>query len=613
MCDTGRCPCPPAPDLARAGNLTRPAGFPMTPSVHSDVTIAQVDVVVVGGGSAGSTAAIYAQQALPRGRVLLLEKANIKRSGAIAIGMDGLNNAVIPGHATPEQYVKEITMANDGIVNQRALLAYAENSFAMLEELDRWGVKFQKTATGDFDVKKVHHNGNYVLPMPEGYDLKRILTRRIKQAGVKVINRMMATRLLVDEGRVAGVLGFDTRVGNFAVISAPTVILCCGASGRLGLPASGYLYGTYENPSNAGDGYSLAYHAGAELTGIECFQINPLIKDYNGPACAYVTGPLGGHTVNARGHRFIQSDYWSGHMMLEFYRELHSENGPVYLKLNHLAPETITEIERVLHRTERPSRGRFHAGRGQGYGSDRVEMHISEIGLCSGHSGSGVWVNERGETTVPGLYAAGDMACVPHNYLLGALTYGKICAQHALAYAAEAASVAAADLEQKVENERQRVYAPLGRPQGVPQHQFEYKLRRMVNDYLQPPKSANRMLAGLDHFMRAQDELGEVGAASAHELMRVVEGGFIRDCAEMAARASLYRKESRWGLYHYRLDYPEMDDARWFVHVNLKKGEDGRMQMLERPIDPYVVPLEKTELRGYHELRIGGGASAAHA
>ena len=190
----------------------------MPPSCHTGVTIVQVDVVVVGGGSAGSTAAIYAQQALPRGRVLLLEKANIKRSGAIAIGMDGLNNAVIPGHATPEQYVKEITMANDGIVNQRALLAYAENSYPMLEELDRWGVKFQKTETGDFDVKKVHHNGNYVLPMPEGYDLKRILTRRIKQAGVKVVNRVMATRLLLDGGRVVGVLGFDTRDGGIHVI-----------------------------------------------------------------------------------------------------------------------------------------------------------------------------------------------------------------------------------------------------------------------------------------------------------------------------------------------------------------------------------------------------------
>src|SRR5882757_8816835 len=153
------------------------------------------DVLVIGGGTAGSVAAIKAKERLPDGTVLLLEKANVKRSGAIALGMDGVNNAVIPGHATPEQYVKEITMANDGIVNQRAILEYAQNSYAMIEELDRWGVKFQKTQSGDFDVKKVHHKGSYVLPMPEGYDMKKILTRMIKRSGVRIVNRVMATRV----------------------------------------------------------------------------------------------------------------------------------------------------------------------------------------------------------------------------------------------------------------------------------------------------------------------------------------------------------------------------------------------------------------------------------
>src|SRR3954464_14723501 len=196
--------------------------------------IIEADIVVVGGGSAGSTAAIRAAQALPRGRVVLLEKAHIKRSGAIAIGMDGLNNAIIPGHATAEQYVKEITMANDGIVNQRAIMEYAVNSYAMIQELDRWGVKFQKTESGDFDVKKVHHKGTYVLPMPEGYDLKKILTRLIRRSGVRVVNRVMGTRLLTSEGRIAGVVGLDVRAGRLVVVKARAVILCCGASGRLG-------------------------------------------------------------------------------------------------------------------------------------------------------------------------------------------------------------------------------------------------------------------------------------------------------------------------------------------------------------------------------------------
>ena len=128
---------------------------------------------------------------------------------------------------------------------------------------------------------------------------------------------------------------------TFHVIRAKAIILSTGAAGRLGLPASGYLFGTYENPTNAGDGYSMAYHAGAELSGIECFQINPLIKDYNGPACAYVTGPMGGYTTNSKGERFIECDYWSGQMMMEFYRELEGAMGRYSLKLNHLADETI--------------------------------------------------------------------------------------------------------------------------------------------------------------------------------------------------------------------------------------------------------------------------------
>ncbi len=570
-----------------------------------DTVEIDTDLLVIGGGSAGSVAAIAAREARPDLSVLVLEKANVKRSGAISMGMDGLNNAVIPGHATPEQYVKEITMANDGIVNQAAVMAYARRSYAMIQELDSWGVKFQKTETGDFDVKKVHHKGSYVLPMPEGYDLKKILTRQMRRTGVKVSNRIMGTRLLTREGRVVGAMGLHTRTGAFVVIHARAVILCCGAAGRLGLPASGYLYGTYENPTNAGDGYSMAYHAGAELSGIECFQINPLIKDYNGPACAYVTGPFGGHTVNAQGVRFIESDYWSGQMMMEFHRELQTPHGPVYLKLNHLAEETILEIERVLHGTERPSRGRFHQGRGTDYRDGMVEMHISEIGLCSGHSASGVWINERGETTVPGLYAAGDMASVPHNYLLGAMTYGKICAESALAYLPGVTDLTADPAQ--LDAERARIFRHTRERSGLPHHQVEYKVRRLVNDYLQPPKTTTRMETGLAHFMRSEDDIAAIAADNPHDLMRAMEVYFIRDCAEMAARASLERTESRWGLYHYRLDYPDMDNERWFVHLNLRKGTRGAMEFVKRPVAPYVVEMSEDELTSYHRLRIPAG------
>jgi succinate dehydrogenase/fumarate reductase flavoprotein subunit len=564
-----------------------------------------VDVLVIGGGTAGPMAAVKAKQANPALRVLLLEKANVKRSGAISMGMDGLNNAVIPGHATPEQYLREITAANDGIVNQKTVLAYAENSFAMIEELDRWGVKFEKDETGDYAVKKVHHMGSYVLPMPEGHDIKKVLYRQLKKNRVEITNRLVATRLLTHNGRIAGAMAFDCRTGDFHVIRAKTVVLSTGAAGRLGLPASGYLFGTYENPTNAGDGYSLAYHAGAELSGIECFQINPLIKDYNGPACAYVTGPFGGFTANNKGERFIECDYWSGQMMLEFHRELEGGNGPVFLKLDHLAEETIQQIETILHSNERPSRGRFHAGRGTDYRAQMVEMHISEIGLCSGHSASGVWVNEYAETTVPGLYAAGDLACVPHNYMLGAFVYGRFAGESAARYCAEQ-ELPAVDAGQ-VEQERARVWGPLQRSHGLPPNQVEYKLRRMVNDYLQPPKVTKKMEIGLERFEGIRHDLEHLHARNPHELMRALEVHFIRDCAEMAARASLYRTESRWGLYHARVDYPERDDANWNVHVQVHKNEQGEMACFKRALEPYLIAPNQDN--AYHQLRIAKAAS----
>ena len=111
-------------------------------------------------------------------------------------------------------------------------------------------------------------------------------------------------------------------------------------------------------------------------------------------------------------------------MMLEFYNELLSGKGPVFLQLKHLHDKTIEEIESTLHKVERPTRGLFQQGRGIDYRKELIEMHISEIGFCSGHSASGVFVDEFARTTVPGLYAAGDMASVPHNYMLGAFTNG---------------------------------------------------------------------------------------------------------------------------------------------------------------------------------------------
>ncbi|OHU28972.1 fumarate reductase/succinate dehydrogenase flavoprotein subunit [Mycobacteroides franklinii] len=590
-----------------------------TPELDSAIRL-DCDVLVIGGGTAGTMAALTAAE--NGAQVILLEKAHVRHSGALAMGMDGVNNAVIPGKAEPEDYVAEITRANDGIVNQRTVYQTATRGFAMVQRLERYGVKFEKDEHGEYAVRRVHRSGSYVLPMPEGKDVKKALYRVLRQKSmrekIRIENRVMPVRVLTDDGRAVGAAGFNTRTGEFVTVGAKAVILATGPCGRLGLPASGYLYGTYENPTNAGDGYAMAYHAGAELSGIECFQINPLIKDYNGPACAYVANPFGGYQVNAQGERFVDSDYWSGQMMTEVKNEIESARGPIYLKVTHLPEETLSALENILHTTERPTRGTFHANRGHDYRTHDIEMHISEIGLCSGHSASGVWVDEHARTTVPGLYAAGDLACVPHNYMIGAFVYGDLAGEHA----ASTLSKTPAPLEfpvDQVKEAHELIYRPLRHPDGPPQPQVEYKLRRFVNDYVAPPKTAAKLSLAVQTFERMADEVSQIGARTPHELMRAAEVSFIRDCAEMAARSSLTRTESRWGLYHDRADLPERDDENWRYHLNLRKSVGGGMDFVKRPVAPYFVPVPglddlpsgETEPIAVHQPELLGGKAPA--
>ncbi|WP_030722279.1 fumarate reductase/succinate dehydrogenase flavoprotein subunit [Streptomyces sp. NRRL S-237] len=550
------------------------------------------DVLVIGGGTAGTMAALTAAE---RGaRVLLLEKAHVRHSGALAMGMDGVNNAVVPGRAEPDDYVAEITRANDGIVDQSTVRRTATRGFAMVQRLESYGVKFEKDEHGEYAVRQVHRSGSYVLPMPEGKDVKKVLYRQLRRREmrerIRIENRVMPVRVLTspEDGRAIGAAAFNTRTGAFVTVRAGAVVLATGPCGRLGLPASGYLYGTYENPTNAGDGYAMAYHAGAALTGIECFQINPLIKDYNGPACAYVANPFGGYQVNRHGERFVDSDYWSGQMMAEFAAELASDRGPVYLKLSHLPEESVASLESILHTTERPTRGTFHAGRGHDYRTHDIEMHISEIGLCGGHSASGVRVDDHARTTVPRLYAAGDLASVPHNYMIGAFVFGDLAGEDAARYTAYEGALPADQLAAAHE----LIYRPLRHPDGPPQPQVEYKLRRFVNDYVAPPKTGAKLSLAVAAFDRMTGEIAEMGARTAHELMRCAEVSFIRDCAEMAARSSLARTESRWGLYHERLDHPERDDTGWLHHLDLRKSASGAMEFTTRPVEPYLVPVD---------------------
>ena len=317
----------------------------------------------------------------------------------------------------------------------------------------------------------------------------------------------MATRLLTAaDGRVAGAIAVNTRTAEFLVLKAKAVILCMGAAGRLGLPTSGYMFGTYENAANSGDGYAMAYHAGAALANLECFQINPLIKDYNGPACAYVAGPFGAYTANNEGSRFIECDYWSGQMMLEFYNELQSGKGPVFLKLNHLHENTISEIEtyaaqgRAADARPVPRGPQHRLSQGDdrdAYLRDRLLLRPLARRACSSTSSRArpcrafmppaTWRACRTTTCWAPSPTARSPARTPWTY----------------AEDVDFAEFDAADIAR----EKERVLAPTRREDGIPPNQIEYKARRLVNDYLQPPKVTRKFELGQKRLDEVRDDM----------------------------------------------------------------------------------------------------------
>jgi succinate dehydrogenase/fumarate reductase flavoprotein subunit len=156
-----------------------------------------------------------------------------------------------------------------------------------------------------------------------------------------------------------------------------------------------------------------------------------------------------------------------------------------------------------------------------------------------------------------------------------------------------------------VERETARVLAPTRRDEdGIPPNLIEYKTRRLVNDYLQPPKVTAKMRLAQQRFAEIREDLEQrMVVRDAHELMRALEASSILDCAEMAAEASLFRTESRWGLYHARVDFPERNDTDWHCHTILRKV-DGKLQCSKRPIEPYIVPVSSEESGAYSRQRI---------
>jgi succinate dehydrogenase/fumarate reductase flavoprotein subunit len=306
-----------------------------------------------------------------------------------------------------------------------------------------------------------------------------------------------------------------------------------------------------------------------------------LIKDANIPLLA-ITVTRGGRVMDIYNDIIMEGECHSLNRMNQAFAQ---GRGPLRIRLSHLKNEVVEEIEHILFSTERPVQKRFFEGRGIDFRKRDIELWPTECQLCGGHGLSGVRVNEKAETGVPGLFAAGDAACVPKQHLTGAFVFGEMAAESAVGFMRSRPSVKTdKDRIAAFEKEHDRRFTTAGRDLDV--REIEYKVRRLIGDYVISPKNEYKLDRWFEWSVRFRQEIRRQAAVrNGHELSKLYEVEHIVRCADFSAAASKMRRESRWGDNHFRTDFPERDDQNWLKHIVLKKGgEENGIRLETRPV-----------------------------
>jgi succinate dehydrogenase/fumarate reductase flavoprotein subunit len=539
--------------------------------------VVHADFLIVGGGAAGCMAAIRARELRPDMNVVILEKAEISRSGAAGRGMDALNNVVVPGIGTVDEYVEAVSIIAEGVLDPTISRVIGERSFPILRRLEEWGCQFPRGEDGNYIVNQFHPKGRFLVEMRG--ELKKILAARTLAAGAQVCNRHVVLDLVKEAQHVAGAVALDLETGELRTFISPAVLLATGGAARIGLPNSGYLHGTFDCPWCNGEAWKMGYEAGASLTGFEYTATSSMTRDFNGPGLSTFIRH-GAWLINGLGERFMErydperlERAPAGIRGKAMREEINAGRGPVAFSFAHLPAPTVRLIEEGIFEAERPTMEGYFRKKGIDLRKHGVEVVMSEVYLCGGHGMAGLVGDGWGETSVPGLFAAGDCLSNPYGFLPGAMAMGEAVAERVTAR--KEPRPTRPDDGPRVERLRDQLARHARGGLGVPTREFEYKFRRLVNDYVAPPKSEtklSRFLQETDPMVADQEDLP---ARAPHEVMKLFEAKAGLFCARVAALASRYRTESRFGLYHQRVDFPEKDDERWKTRVLVSAGPQG--------------------------------------
>ncbi len=562
----------------------------------------ETDVLIVGSEGAGSPAAL---EAIKHGvkATVVTKGSQIGRSGATVTGdadfdvdSRSLHDRFGLKEADPrdskEIFFEDMLKGGKYLNNQKLVEVHVDEAPDRLMDLLNWGVKID----GLIHASGHSYPRGVVIP---GTKLMPPLRRAVMGTEVQLVCYTMITELLTNKGRVVGAIGVNGATGEMIVFKAKAVVLCTGGAMRM------YPYTTAPEELT-GDGTAMAYRAGAELVDMEfpmflpgAFPWPPAVKGVDIPFQLSTAGYVGGWMLNKNGDRFMRHwdpvrfewttrDIASVAMMTEILAGRGGPHGGVYVSLKHLPDNLIEHLEEWMP----PEFYLFYGGfRMKDYLPDLKREAIESVPASHFFNG-GIRINERCETSLPGLFAAGEVTGGVHgaNRLSGnAFTEMVLWGHRSGRFAAEYAK-GSPEVEVdkgQLEALKEKTLAPLERKGGASQAELRKRLQEVAWEKAGVIRDAGSLEEALAEFVRTkEEELPRVSVRAKErvfnrEWMQVLELENMLLTMEMVCRASLNRKESRGALY--RRDYPNTDNVNWLKNQIVSQRE-GKMEIRNEPV-----------------------------
>ena len=551
-----------------------------------NTTRIETDVLIIGGGLAGCNAAIGAAE--KGARVVVLDKGTIERSGDIAGGVDHFMAYLEEGEPwdTADAYLEYAGRIARGAIDLRITEAvFCRGLKDSIDRMARIGNPLTQPQTGRFyRTKSMGQPGPYFINF-NGKRLKPLLGKEVRRLRCIVLDRAVTSGLLMDGTHVAGAAAFHIRTGEFYVIKAKAVVIATGNTNRLYQSQAGSTFNGWQCPANTGDGQVLAFGAGARLANTEYLRVTVVPKGFSAAGLNAFMG-MGCYMINSLGEQFMARYHPMGNNAPRYklvegvMNEIREGRGPVFIETRHLSEKDMAHLKATLG-YDKDTLPDYFEQKKMDIAREPVEVMVSEF-MQKGPSefcGSGIKVNQDCASSVPGLYAAGDcsdqFSCVSM-----ACTSGYAAGCEAARHAAQRKMVLPAEVE--INRTKSDVYRPMTEKGDITYKGFEAVIQKIMTDHMATQRTKVGMETALKKLNSLEEYIPRLGAKDYHDLMRVTESKNIYAMSRIMTSTALFREESRFGLFHNRLDYPNTKEE-WTGQVVIEKSENKNFKLRFEP------------------------------